>query len=112
MRKSSSSNLPAAIGSIRVYLGGQELAISSPSDMPTIVFLSHNEEDELCILAREWSHLTTFCQTFKDVIVRYGGGPSSDEANKELLTLHELIAHRMVQILIGQHRGRIFSFGA
>jgi xylose isomerase len=30
--------------------------------------------------------------------------------NKELLTLHELIAHRMVQILIGQHRGRTFSF--
>ena len=34
------------------------------------------------------------------------------EANKELLTLHELIAHRLVQILIGQHRGRTFSFGA
>ena len=32
------------------------------------------------------------------------------EANKELLTLHELIAHRLVQILIGQHRGRTFSF--
>ena len=31
------------------------------------------------------------------------------EAHKELLTLHELIAHRLVQILIGQHRGRIFS---
>jgi xylose isomerase len=30
-------------------------------------------------------------------------------ANRELLTLHELIAHRMVQILIGQHRGRMFS---
>jgi xylose isomerase len=29
-------------------------------------------------------------------------------ANRELLTLHELIAHRMVQILIGQHRGRTF----
>ena len=28
------------------------------------------------------------------------------EANKELLTLHELIAHRLFQILIGQHRGR------
>ena len=27
-------------------------------------------------------------------------------ANKELLTLHELIAHRLVQILIGAHRGR------
>lgn len=33
------------------------------------------------------------------------------EANKELLTLHELIAHRLVQILIGSHRGRKF-FGA
>ena len=28
------------------------------------------------------------------------------EANKELLTLHELIAHRLVQILLGLHRGR------
>ena len=27
----------------------------------------------------------------------------------ELLTLHELIAHRLVQILIGQNRGRTFS---
>jgi xylose isomerase len=31
------------------------------------------------------------------------------EANKELLTLHELIAHRLFQILIGQHRDRTFS---
>ena len=30
------------------------------------------------------------------------------DANKELLTLHELIAHRMVQILLGMHRGRHF----
>jgi xylose isomerase len=30
-------------------------------------------------------------------------------STKELLTLHELIAHRLVQILIGQHRGRVFS---
>ena len=29
-------------------------------------------------------------------------------ANRELLTLHELIAHRLFQILIGQHRGRVF----
>jgi xylose isomerase len=29
-------------------------------------------------------------------------------ANRELLTLHELIAHRMVQILLGLHRGRAF----
>jgi len=29
-------------------------------------------------------------------------------ANRELLTLHELIAHRMFQILIGQHKGRTF----
>ena len=27
-------------------------------------------------------------------------------ANRELLTLHELIAHRLFQILIGQHKGR------
>jgi xylose isomerase len=31
------------------------------------------------------------------------------EANKELLTLHELIAHRLVQILLGLHRGRAYS---
>src|SRR5262245_35252902 len=31
------------------------------------------------------------------------------EANKELLTLHELIAHRLVQILLGLHRGRSFG---
>lgn len=30
-------------------------------------------------------------------------------ANKELLTLHELISHRLFQILIGQHRGRTYS---
>ena len=30
-------------------------------------------------------------------------------ANRELLTLHELIGHRMFQILIGQHKGRTFS---
>jgi xylose isomerase len=45
------------------------------------------------------------------------GGPAVDprdaealtKAQRELLTLHELIAHRLVQILIGQHRGRVFS---
>jgi xylose isomerase len=31
------------------------------------------------------------------------------EANKELLTLHELIAHRLVQILLGLHRGRTYA---
>jgi xylose isomerase len=31
------------------------------------------------------------------------------EANKELMNLHELVAHRLFQILIGQHRGRTFS---
>ena len=30
------------------------------------------------------------------------------EANKELWTLHEIIGHRLVQILVGQHRGRKF----
>lgn len=30
------------------------------------------------------------------------------EANKEIWTLHELIGHRLVQILLGQHRGRVF----
>jgi xylose isomerase len=45
------------------------------------------------------------------------GGPAADPrdaealtaANRELLTLHELIAHRLVQILLGLHRGRVFS---
>ena len=31
------------------------------------------------------------------------------EANKELLSLHELIGHRIFQILIGAHRGRVYS---
>jgi xylose isomerase len=42
------------------------------------------------------------------------GGETSDDmdaaaitaANRELLTLHELIAHRLVQILLGLHHGR------
>jgi xylose isomerase len=33
-------------------------------------------------------------------------------ANRELLTLHELIAHRLVQILLGLHRGRTFSLSS
>ena len=31
------------------------------------------------------------------------------EANRELLSLHELIGHRLFQILIGAHRGRAYS---
>ncbi|MBM3812325.1 MAG: TIM barrel protein [Acidimicrobiia bacterium] len=43
-----------------------------------------------------------------------GGGNPKDvegivEANRELLTLHELISHRIFQILVGQHRGRAYS---
>ncbi len=47
--------------------------------------------------------------------MKAGGGASPQdlpglvEANKELLTLHELIAHRIFQILIGQHKGRTYS---
>jgi xylose isomerase len=48
--------------------------------------------------------------------LRAGGGAvaSTDpnavfESTRELLTLHELIAHRMFQILVGQHRGRTYS---
>jgi xylose isomerase len=33
-------------------------------------------------------------------------------SNRELLTLHELIAHRLVQILLGLHRGRTYSVGS
>jgi xylose isomerase len=43
----------------------------------------------------------------------YTGDPRDVEAvtaaHRELLTLHELIAHRLVQILLGMHRGRLFS---
>jgi xylose isomerase len=47
------------------------------------------------------------------------GGPPVDvrdadaltAATRELLTLHELMAHRLFQILIGQHRGRVYSIG-
>jgi len=49
--------------------------------------------------------------------LKRGAGPVKDPgdadaiaaANAELLTLHELIAHRLVQILWGQHRGRVYS---
>ncbi|HLJ15423.1 MAG TPA: TIM barrel protein [Bryobacteraceae bacterium] len=48
--------------------------------------------------------------------LKAGGEPADSRdaeaiaaANRELLTLHELIAHRMVQILIGAHRGRHYS---
>jgi xylose isomerase len=45
------------------------------------------------------------------------GGPKVDgmdaeaitTANRELLTLHELIAHRLVQILLGVHKGRTYA---
>jgi len=30
-------------------------------------------------------------------------------AHRELLTLHELVAHRIFQILVGAHRGRTYS---
>ena len=42
-----------------------------------------------------------------------GGDPRDAEAiaraNAELLTLHEVVAHRLVQILLGLHRGRTYS---
>ena len=49
--------------------------------------------------------------------LKKGAGPVKDPrdadaiaaANAELLTLHELVAHRLVQILWGQHRGRTYS---
>ena len=44
--------------------------------------------------------------------LKAGGPPASGmdadaiaAANRELLTLHELIAHRLVQILLGLHKG-------
>ena len=49
--------------------------------------------------------------------LKKGAGPVAEprdadaiaQANAELLTLHELIAHRLVQILWGAHRGRVYS---
>ncbi len=48
--------------------------------------------------------------------LKSGGGAKNAQdpeaviaANKELWNLHELIGHRLVQILIGAHRGRMFS---
>jgi xylose isomerase len=46
--------------------------------------------------------------------LKAGSGVSGDAeaifaANKELLTLHELIAHRIFQVLVGSHRGRTFG---
>ncbi len=40
--------------------------------------------------------------------VNSGDADAIFEADKELWTLHELIAHRLVQILLGLHRGRVF----
>jgi xylose isomerase len=59
-------------------------------------------------------------EVMEDAVIREStealkaGGDGSDqvedivEANRELLSLHELIAHRLFQILIGQHKGRTF----
>jgi xylose isomerase len=49
-----------------------------------------------------------------DALKAGGGAEGGDvhaivEANKELLSLHELISHRIFQILVGQNRGRAFS---
>jgi xylose isomerase len=46
--------------------------------------------------------------------LKSGGGGSGDvnnivAANRELLSLHELIGHRLFEILVGLHRGRKFS---
>jgi xylose isomerase len=49
--------------------------------------------------------------------LKAGGGAPADprdidaitRVNKDLLTLHELIAHRLFQILVGAHRGRFYS---
>jgi xylose isomerase len=49
--------------------------------------------------------------------LKAGGEPPKDahdavaitKSNQDLLSLHELISHRLVQILLGLHRGRIYS---
>ena len=58
----------------------------------------------------------TLCTTNKIVIAGEGRGQAPlftkygnhAVANRELLTLHELIAHRLVQILLGLHKGRTY----
>jgi xylose isomerase len=42
-------------------------------------------------------------------VTDYRDAEAITRANRELLTLHELIAHRLVQILLGVHRGRTYS---
>ncbi|HBY63686.1 MAG TPA: hypothetical protein DEH78_28005, partial [Solibacterales bacterium] len=50
-----------------------------------------------------------------EALKKGGGAPAGSSAaeivaaNRELFSLHELIAHRIFQILVGQHRGRVFS---
>ncbi len=50
-----------------------------------------------------------------DALKAGGGGADPKDvdsvvkANRELLSLHELIGHRLFQILIGAHRGRTYS---
>ncbi|HWR50498.1 MAG TPA: TIM barrel protein [Bryobacteraceae bacterium] len=50
-----------------------------------------------------------------DALKRGGGATNTQDpheiaaANRELLNVHELIAHRLFQILVGQHRGRVYS---
>jgi len=56
----------------------------------------------------------TIIREASDALRAGGGGDPKDvksivEANKELLNLHELIGHRLFQILVGAHKGRVYS---
>jgi xylose isomerase len=64
-------------------------------------------------IAGEVQQDAIICEATEALQAGAGIGAGADakaiaEANKELLTLHELIAHRLVQLLLGLHRGRIF----
>ncbi len=64
-------------------------------------------------MAGEVSSDAVISQAYEALRAGGGGDPrdaaSLAEANRELLTLHELIAHRLFQILVGAHKGRIYS---
>ena len=64
-------------------------------------------------MAGEVSEDPVICEATEELkrgagVASSAGAKAVAEANKELLTLHELIAHRLVQILLGLHRGRSY----
>ena len=78
--------------------------------MPVSVFLEHSKNEDIAGEVSEDPVLKEAGEALRAGGSVVGGELSAlVEGNKELLTLHELISHRLFQILIGQHRGRTFS---